>query len=80
MADFCKQCSIELFGEDYMDLAGLIPETETWKYQLVYALCEGCVDALVDQTGTCLNTECGKKHGNIFLNYRDNPRIIDSID
>lgn len=52
MADFCKQCSIDNFGEDFGDLAGLCQPGE-----VVEALCEGCIhDGLcdVDHTGTCL--------------------------
>lgn len=37
MADFCKQHSIEIFGEDTKDLAGLCKPGET-----VINLCEGC--------------------------------------
>jgi hypothetical protein len=42
MADFCKDCSIKIFGEDSGDFRGLTT-TEDWKngYACV-VLCEGC--------------------------------------
>lgn len=49
MADFCKQCSIEIFGEDTGDLLGLCQEGET-----VADLCEGCGPTRVDPTGACI--------------------------
>lgn len=58
MADFCKQCSEDLFGDDYRDLAGLC-----YKGQTVPVLCEGCVAAQVDHTGKCVSTHCLKEHG-----------------
>ena len=57
MADFCKQCLIELFGEDTGDLAGLCKEDE-----LVAALCEGCGYCVVDHEGTCKEHEI-EAHG-----------------
>lgn len=62
MADFCKQCSIENFGEDFQDLAGLdvsygVPGL------LVQTLCEGCGDAIVKPDGTCVSNQCLKRHG-----------------
>ncbi len=63
MADFCKQCSEELFGEDHGDLKGMgggetLPEGHGW-----VALCEGCGPALVDNDGRCTADHCDKKHG-----------------
>ena len=57
MADFCKQCSIEIFGEDYNDLAGLCE-----KGSIISELCEGCGPCYVDYTGTCVSCTCLKKH------------------
>ena len=56
MADFCKQCSIKLFGEDFGDLSDLCKPDE-----LVGVLCEGCGGTVVDHTGTCL-TDCLLHH------------------
>ena len=66
MADFCKQCSTELFGEDFGDLKGigeLTPEQREdggWGFG---ALCEGCGSTLVDEAGQCILRNCLKKHG-----------------
>ena len=62
MADFCKQCSIEIYGEDCKDLYDLndgekLKPGSGWK-----VLCEGCGITLVDNEGKCINKDC-KKHG-----------------
>lgn len=50
MADFCKQCSINLFGEDSKDLAlGPLPPGYYW-----YVICEGCGFIQVDALGRCV--------------------------
>lgn len=47
MAEFCRDCSIEVFGEDFGDFAGIAGEGE-----VVAVLCEGCGDVIwVDQSG-----------------------------
>lgn len=61
MADFCKQCSIDHFGEDHRDLAGLgngrtLQPNHGW-----LAICEGCGYILVDDDGNCF--ECDLKPG-----------------
>ena len=62
MADFCKECSIEQFGEDFGDLKGLgngrtLPEGCGWP-----ALCEGCGEViLVDSDGLRLAADRKKK-------------------
>lgn len=61
MADFCKQCSIDTFGEDSKDLAGLCKEGET-----IIVLCEGCGCTEVDWKGKCINPDCLEKHGSIY--------------
>lgn len=62
MADFCKQCSIDLFGEDFRDLAGIgaargeeLEPGSGW-----IALCEGCGPTLVDDNGVCMG-HCDKE-------------------
>lgn len=63
MADFCTQCSIELFGEDIGDLAHLggdrKPLEEGYGYGVI---CEGCGPTVVNDTGACVAVYC-KKHG-----------------
>lgn len=62
MSDFCKQCSLELFNEDFKELAGLgsgIPLRPGYGWG---ALCEGCDLILVDDDGVCIDNTC-PKHG-----------------
>lgn len=63
MADFCKQCSIDMFGEDFGDLAGLSSKEETERGLFALVLCEGCGPAQVDHEGKCISVDCLKKHG-----------------
>lgn len=48
MADFCRQCSFELFGEDRKDLAGLGEVEEGYGWAV---LCERCGPVMVDNEG-----------------------------
>lgn len=52
MADFCKACSMENFGFDARDLAGLCQ-----KGFAAQVICEGCGEILVDHTGKCCSCE-----------------------
>jgi len=60
MADFCKQCSIKLFGQDFGDLTGLCKDGEK-----VAALCEGCGPVFVDSTGTRVSEPWQPKRGKV---------------
>ena len=63
MADFCRDCSIELFGEDFKDLANLLPAEKYTADTGASALCEGCGGFIsVDIDGVCRATSC-LKHG-----------------
>ena len=58
MADFCKQCSLEIFLEDFGDLRGLgdgtpLPPGHGWS-----ALCENCGPIVVDDEGNCISDNC----------------------
>lgn len=63
MSDFCKQCSIELFGEDLGDLKGLSKPEDTRDGLYAMTICEGCGPNQVDHEGTCVSPDCSKKHG-----------------
>ena len=73
MADFCKQCSVQLFGEVFPDLAwGSWDDvdylnsprfTPDGKPYWIQALCEGCGNAVVTSDGTCICANCIEKHG-----------------
>jgi hypothetical protein len=62
MADFCRQCSEELFGEDYGDLANLGDGSELKSNEGWSAICEGCGFTLVDDKGNCLGVCEEPKH------------------
>lgn len=60
MADFCRQCTIDLFGDDLgdkNDMIGLTTEADTAEGMGTAVLCEGCGYTLVDHTGKCLGCE-----------------------
>jgi hypothetical protein len=61
MADFCKQCSIENFGEDYRDLAGITTQEDWEQGRACVVLCEGCGPIQVDPEGNCTGN-CILKH------------------
>ena len=67
MADFCKQCSIELFGEDYRDLKGVstrkLTKEEKSNDMGWPVICEGCGPTIVDDDGMCIKKDCLKEHG-----------------
>lgn len=46
MSDYCRQCSILMFGKDFGELAGEGRSTQ---------LCEGCGAIRVDAKGRCLD-------------------------
>lgn len=54
MADFCKQCSIAIFGEDFGDLAGITKPEDQFKGTFYVALCEECGICQVDVDGRCM--------------------------
>lgn len=63
MADFCKQCSIELLGKDFGDMKGLSTEEDTKNGLYCVVLCEGCGSIQVDHEGSCISEDCFRKHG-----------------
>lgn len=67
MSEFCKQCSVDVFGEDYGDFADLRPGVELGEGEGFVVLCEGCGAALVTHDGTCIARYCDKEHGKSWL-------------
>lgn len=51
MANFCHDCSIAHFGQDFGDLAGISTEKDTAEGRYARTLCEGCGYVLVDHDG-----------------------------
>lgn len=65
MADFCKECSEEMFGADYGDLAGISTAQNTADGLYACVLCEGCGPILVDHRGLRVerdNTKIGEEN------------------
>lgn len=62
MADFCKECSVEMFGKDFEELAGLSTEKDTAAGLFPVVICEGCGPIQVDHTGKCVSTDCEGDH------------------
>lgn len=60
MADFCQQCSMDVFGQDFGDLAGLVAPGRCAK-----VLCEGCGITWVSHDGRCISEDCLEAHGTI---------------
>jgi hypothetical protein len=58
MADFCKQCSLEMFENDLKELAGLRTQEMKDKDEYPLVLCEGCGPILVDEEGACVSDDC----------------------
>lgn len=58
MADFCKQCSIDTFGEDYGDLAFITEQKEWEEGKASCDICEGCGPIQVDPLGNCVSKDC----------------------
>ena len=63
MAEFCKQCSEELFGEGFGDLKGITKQEDFEKDLYCVVICEGCGITQVDPEGKCVCDVCLKNHG-----------------
>ena len=62
MADFCHECSIETFGEDFGDLKGIGKPGVTLEPGYGWqAICEGCGPILVDNEGKKIQPEKAEK-------------------
>lgn len=71
MADFCQQCSVENFGEDMRDLAGLGETADGMGWGV---LCEGCGMTTVDNSGRCIADWC-PEHGGDRVDTHPSPVI-----
>ena len=63
MSDFCKQCSMDVFGEDFGDMAKLSTLEDTANKLYASVLCEDCGYIQVDHEGNCITHECKEHHG-----------------
>jgi len=71
MADFCKQCSEDIFGFDTKDHAHGQSVEEGYGYSRI---CEGCGFTMTDHNGVCLYHNDGKNgcmvaRGEVSYNY-----------
>lgn len=65
MADYCYQCSLAVWGEDYGDFAGATPVVSFMIGEAALVLCEGCGPIQVDPAGRCISNDCSERgHGN----------------
>ena len=63
MAEFCKQCSEELFGKDFGDLKDITKQEDVDLGMYCVVICEGCGITQVDPDGKCVCDNCLKNHG-----------------
>lgn len=67
MADFCQQCSIEIFGEDLGDFAEAVKPYLPFDSGFgLPVICEGCGFTLVAEGGRCISPHCQKSHGDSY--------------
>lgn len=74
MADYCAQCSVDMFGSDTGDHRGLSTAADTAKGLYALVICEGCGMIQVDHEGKCVTRNCMVDH------RTGNPRIDDKVD
>ncbi|ANA48942.1 hypothetical protein PaMx35_ORF35 [Pseudomonas phage PaMx35] len=60
MADFCKACSLAMWGEDFGDLAGITKQEDWDNGKACNVICEGCGVIQVDPEGECVSSDCIK--------------------
>lgn len=77
MANFCKQCSIENFGKDFLDMHGCISEKEAAEGFGAVVICEGCGVTTVDHEGVCQGGCARKDHGTRAKNTYEQQWLAD---
>jgi hypothetical protein len=60
MSEFCKQCSILIFGEDFGNLKGISKPEDAEKNIYPIVICEGCGPIQVNPEGECISNDCLK--------------------
>lgn len=58
MADYCRQCSTAIFGEDFKELAGITTQQGWDDGTACTTICEGCGPIQVDPNGNCVSDDC----------------------
>ena len=62
MADFCRECSLGLFGEDFQEMCNLTSWQAFEEGRAASVLCEDCGPIQVAPHGNCLTEDCLKAH------------------
>lgn len=62
MSEFCKACSIDIFGEDSKDFVGITTKEAFAQGLACVVLCEGCGPIQVDPEGICISKNCLCNH------------------
>ena len=57
MAEFCKQCSIKVFGEDFSDFENIVTEEQEKRGFVIHVLCEECGVTYVNRAGECMRKD-----------------------
>lgn len=69
MADFCRACATEIFGEYNGDMNGVTSEKDWQEGRAGVTICEGCGLIQVDPEGNCATKDCLKQgrpgHGEV---------------
>ena len=78
MAEYCRQCSIRMSGEDFHELAGQTSQ-EDWKQgKMAVVICEGCGPIQVDPEGNCVSTDCLVNHEDgVFRQHFPQKRLLE---
>lgn len=61
MADFCQQCSIAFFGEDFGGMKGLGNGKPFAPDRRYFVFCESCGPVFVDDNGRCCSIDCAEQ-------------------
>lgn len=66
MANFCSQCSVLVFGEDYEDMKNLCTLDQNKNNLYSCVLCEHCGSTLVNHLGECIDHTHTHEKGKLF--------------
>lgn len=78
MADFCKECSKDLFNADTNDLTGIVTAEDTAKgFISSVVICEGCGPIQVDHEGSCKSEDCIGDHRKLTPHTADVEQALD---
>lgn len=79
MAEFCKQCTLEVWGDYPSDFVGITTHEDVAEGMYAWVLCESCGHIPVDVDGSCVGENCcvhGKDPTHDSLGNRIKPITI----